>query len=78
MTDNIVNFPGTSLPESERAAVTPETMMEAAKDRYTELILIGRTKDSNKYECVSSMDIPETLYHITRIKHRLNLYLDGN
>lgn len=77
MTDNIVHFPGTS-PEDKGNEVTPETIMAAAKDRYSELILIGRTKESSTYECVSSMDIPETLYHVTRIHHRLNMFLDGN
>jgi hypothetical protein len=42
------------------------------------LILIGKNKETNTYECVSSMDIPETLYHVTRIHHRLNVFLDGN
>lgn len=77
MTDNIVHFPGTT-PEEKGKEVTPETMMDAAKDRYSELILIGRTKDTSTYECVSSMDIPETLYHVTRIQHRLNVFLDGD
>lgn len=77
MSDNIVHFPGTT-PEEKGKEVTPETMMDAAKDRYSELILIGRTKDTSTYECVSSMDIPETLYHVTRIQHRLNVFLDGD
>ena len=77
MKDNIVAFPGTTLEEGSGSSITPETIMEAAKDRYSELILIGRTKDSSTYECVSTIDIPETLYHITRIHHRLNLFLDG-
>lgn len=77
MTDNIVYLPGTT-PEEKGKVVTPETMMEAAKHRYSELILIGRTKDTSTYECVSSMDIPETLYHVTRIQHRLNVFLDGD
>lgn len=77
MTDNVVQFPGTTPEEGESDKVTPETIMEAAKDRYSELILIGRTKEGSTYECVSTIDIPETLYHITRIHHRLNLFLDG-
>ena len=77
MKDNIVQFPGTTLEEGEADGITPEKIMEAAKDRYSELILIGRTKDTSVYECVSTIDIPETLYHITRIQHRLNLFLDG-
>ena len=28
------------------------------------------------YECVSTIDIPETLFHVTRIQHRLNIFLD--
>ena len=78
MSDNVVNFPGYSLSDEEKNQITPETIMEAAKDRYSELILIGRTKDTSTYECVSSIDIPETLYHVTRIHHRLNLFLDGS
>lgn len=76
MTDNILTFPGASAPEQEEK-VTPEEIMESAQNRYDELILIGRTKGSRKYECVSTLEIPETLYHITRIHHRLNLFLDG-
>jgi len=74
MSDNVVNFPGTS--HSEKDEITPEKIMEAAKDRYSELILIGRTKDTHVYECVSTTDVPETLYHVTRIQHRLNVFLD--
>lgn len=77
MSDNVVNFPGYSLPDEEKNQITPETIMDAARDRYSELILIGRTKDSSTYECVTTVDIPEALYHITRIQHRLNLFLDG-
>ena len=76
MTDNIVHFPGTS-PEEKGPEVTPDSILDAARGRYSELILIGRTKDTSTYECVSSIDIPETLYHVTRIHHRLNLFLDG-
>lgn len=79
MTDNIVVFPGADAPKTEEdeERVTPEKIMHAAQDRYEELIMIGRTKGTNRYECVSTIDIPDTLYHITRIQHRLNLYLDG-
>lgn len=78
MTDNIVQFPGTSQEETkEDKIVTPEEIMDAARDRYSELIIIGKNKTTNVYESVSTMDIPETLYHITRIHHRLNTYLDG-
>lgn len=77
MTDNIVHFPGTSQ-EEKGPEVTPDSILDAARGRYSELILIGRTKDTSTYECVSSIDIPETLYHVTRIHHRLNLFLDGS
>lgn len=77
MTDNIVHFPGTT-PDEPNNGVTPETIIDAARNRYSELILIGKNKETNTYECVSSMDIPETLYHVTRIHHRLNVFLDGN
>lgn len=76
MSDNIVHFPGTT-PEEKGSEVTPDTIITAATGRYVELVLIGKNKETNNYECVSSMDIPETLYHITRIQHRLNLFLDG-
>lgn len=78
MTDNVVLFPGGSVPESEKKDITPDTLMEKAIGRYDELIIVGRAKDSGRYECVSTMDIPETLYHVVRIQHRLHLYLDGN
>lgn len=75
MTDNIVAFPGTEKPSEER--ITPEKIMEAAQDRYDEMIVIGRLKDAGRYECVSTMAVPETLYHVMRIKHRLNMFLDA-
>lgn len=75
MSDNIVQFPGTTSEESG-PDVTPETIMNAAKDRYSELIILGKSKETGVYECVSTMDIPETLYHITRVHHRLNVFLD--
>lgn len=77
MTDNVVHFPGTT-PESSEESVTPETIIKAAADRYSDLILIGKNKTTGNYECVSSLDIPETLFHVTRIHHRLNLFLDGD
>jgi cystathionine beta-lyase family protein involved in aluminum resistance len=76
MTDNIVLFPGADAPEKDENEITPEKVLKAAHDRYDELILIGRTKGTNKYECVSTTDIPETLFHVTRIQHRLNVFLD--
>lgn len=76
MTDNIVLFPGSGAPEKDENEITPEKVLEAAHDRYDELILIGRTKGTNKYECVSTINIPETLFHVTRIQHRLNIFLD--
>jgi hypothetical protein len=76
MTDNIVQFPGTTT-EIDKEKITPEVIMDAARDRYEELILIGRTKDSSTYECVSTTDVAETLFHVTRIQHRLNVFLDG-
>lgn len=76
MTDNIVLFPGADAPEKDDNEITPEKVLNAAHDRYDELILIGRTKGTNKYECVSTIEIPETLFHITRIQHRLNIFLD--
>lgn len=76
MTDNIVQFPGTTS-EAETEKITPEVIMDAARDRYVELILIGRTKDNSVYECVSTTDVAETLFHVTRIQHRLNVFLDG-
>lgn len=75
MTDNIVAFPGTEKPSEER--ITPERIMEAAQDRYDEVILIGKTKADGRYECVSTMSVPETLYHVGRIEHRLNMFLDA-
>lgn len=78
MTDNIVAFPGVDAGQKEKNEITPEKVLDAARDRYDELILIGRTKNGSKYECVSTIEIPETLFHITRIQHRLNLFLDGS
>lgn len=77
MTDNIVAFPGVDVPGGDKDELTPEKVLHAAHDRYDEIILIGRTKGGNKYECTSTIDIPETLFHITRIQHRLNMFLDS-
>lgn len=76
MTDNIVQFPGTSS-DADENKVTADTIIEAAKGRYDDLILVGRPKGSKSFECVSTSDVSETLYHITRVQHRLNVYLDG-
>lgn len=78
MTDNVIAFPGSGGAEKDENRMDPEVVLDAAKDRYDELILIGRTKCGGKYECVSTIEIPDTLFHITRIQHRLNLLLDGN
>ncbi len=78
MADNIVTFPGVDAPSKDENEITPEKVLHAAHDRYDELVLIGRVKGTGKYECVSTIEIPETLFHITRIQHRLNLFLDGN
>ena len=77
LSDNVVTFPGVESVEKNNDEVTPEKVLAAAQDRYDELILIGRTKGSNKYECVSTIDIEDTLYHVSRIQHRLNVLLDG-
>lgn len=77
MTDNVVSFPGVNGPEKNEKEITPEKVLSAAEDRYDQLILIGRVKGQSKYECVSTIDIEDTLYHVTRIQHKLNIMLDG-
>lgn len=77
MTDNIVRFPGVDEPDTSKPEVTVESVLDAARDRYEEIILIGRTKSTGLYECVSTTEVTETFFHITRIQHRLNLFLDG-
>lgn len=77
MTDNIVRFPGADMPEEKQPEVTVESVLDAARDRYDDVILIGRTKGTGLYECVSTTDVTETFFHVTRIQHRLNLFLDG-
>lgn len=77
MTDNIVRFPGAEEPDAQKPDVTVESVLDAARDRYEEVILIGRTKGTGMYECVSTTEVTETFFHITRIHHRLNLFLDG-
>jgi hypothetical protein len=78
MNDNIVAFPGVDLPGGDKAKLTPEEVLHAAHDCYDEIILIGRTKGGNKYECTSTTDTPETLlFHITRVQHQLNTFLDS-
>lgn len=78
MTDNIVLFPGAEKPEADEDRITPEQIMDSAKDRYDDIIIIGRTKGTSRYECVTTLDMSEALFHIVRIQHRLNLYLDGS
>ncbi len=77
MTDNIVRFPGTEEQDTQKPDVTVESILDAARDRYDDVILIGRTKGTGMYECVSTTEVTETFFHITRIQHRLNLFLDG-
>ena len=77
MTDNIVKFPGAELPDHPKNLVTADSIIEAAKGRYEDLILIGRPTGSGTYECVSTSDVSETLYHVVRVQHRLNVFLDG-
>lgn len=77
MTDNVITFPGANTPEEPENEITPEKVIESARDRYDQLILIGRVKGQSKYECVSTIDIEDTLYHVTRIQHKLNILLDG-
>jgi len=77
MTDNVVSFPGVNGLEKSENEITPEKVIAAADGRYDQLILIGRVKGQSKYECVSTIDIEDTLYHVTRIQHKLNILLDG-
>lgn len=76
MPDNVVTFPGTEAKGNKESEVTPEKILAAAQDRYEELIIIGRIKGGDKYECVSSIDIEDTLYHVARINYKLNVLLD--
>ena len=77
MTDNVVSFPGVNETEKNENEITPEKVIAAADGRYDQLILIGRVKGATKYECVSTIDIEDTLYHVRRIQHKLNILLDG-
>ncbi len=70
-------FPGTEKNEAGDDQITPEKILDAARDRYDEMIVIGRLKDVGRYECVSTMAVPDTLYHVMRISHRLNVFLDA-
>ena len=76
MSDKIVTFPGTNKKKDDR--ITVEEVIEAVDNRYDEVILIGRSKRDGKYECVSTLDVAESLFHISRVQHSLHLVLDGN
>ena len=76
MDDNVVDFPGVNGVKKDEDEITPEKVLEAAEGKYDQLILVGRVKGTLRYECVSTVDIEETLYHITRIHHKINMLLD--
>jgi hypothetical protein len=76
MDDNVVDFPGVNGAKKDEDEITPEKVLEAAEGKYDQLILVGRVKGTLRYECVSTVDIEETLYHITRIHHKINMLLD--
>ena len=77
MDDNVVSFPGVNGAKKDEDEITPEKVLEAAEGKYDQLILVGRVKGTLRYECVSTVDIEETLYHVTRIHHKINMLLDG-
>jgi len=76
MDDNVVDFPGVNGTKKDEDEITPEKVLEAAEGKYDQLILVGRVKGTLRYECVSTVDIEETLYHVTRIHHKINMLLD--
>ena len=76
MDDNVVDFPGVNGAKKDEDEITPEKVLEAAEGKYDQLILVGRVKGTLRYECVSTVDIEETLYHVTRIHHKINMPLD--
>jgi hypothetical protein len=76
MDDNVVSFPGVNGAKKDEDDLTPEKVLEAAEGKYDQLILVGRVKGTLRYECVSTVDIEETLYHVTRIHHKINMLLD--
>ena len=76
MDDNVVDFPGVNGAKKDEDEITPEKVLEAAEGKYDQLIIVGRVKGTLRYECVSTVDIEETLYHITRIHHKINMLLD--
>jgi hypothetical protein len=76
MDDNVVDFPGVNGAKKDEDEITPEKVLEAAEGKYDQLILVGRVKGTLRYECVSTVDIEETLYHVTRIHHKINMLLD--
>ena len=76
MDDNVVSFPGVNGAKKDEDEITPEKVLEAAEGKYDQLILVGRVKGTLRYECVSTVDIEETLYHVTRIHHKINMLLD--
>jgi hypothetical protein len=74
MDDNVVDFPNVNKKDEDD--LTPEKVLEAAEGKYDQLILVGKVKGSSKYECISTLDIEETLYHVTRIHHKINMLLE--
>lgn len=72
MTDeNVVMFTGITKNDFD-----PDFILEAAKGKLEEVVIIGRTADGDEYFASSHADGGITLWHLARAQHRLMNIVD--
>lgn len=75
--DNVVEFPGksentSSIKMTERASA--DEILELAKGKFEDVIIIGMNPGGSK--CISSIDVEESIFQLSRAIYKLHGALD--
>jgi hypothetical protein len=62
MTENILNFPS-------KGKVDANAVLEDAKDKLEDCILLGTTKDGEAYYSICAQDVSQVVYLLRALEH---------
>ena len=75
--DNVVSFPGTSLPEKEaepRKSVTADDLLAAAIGEFEDVIIVGIK--SKTAQCLSTVALQQIVYEMSRVTFKIHEKID--
>lgn len=62
----------TDLPTITTLPLSPEKLLEAAKDKLTDVLILGWDKEGNFYAASSDADMARNLYLASKFAHKIH------